>query len=138
MSLAKTFPHSIARLRETVLARVRVTSLRAVAREVGMSPSGLEKFLSGGNPYSGTRRKLFNWWLRAQGEPVMPRLSSEAAACALRSLLQDVAPERRERLLHDLVRSLRDLHHAHGELCPPWLAELVEGRSAGWPRWEDA
>jgi hypothetical protein len=138
MSLAKTFPHSIARLRETVQTRVRASSLRAVAREVGMSPSGLEKFLSGGNPYSGTRRKLYNWWLRSQGEPTVPRLSSEAADGALRLLLQDVAPERRDEILAELVRTLRDLHHAHGELCPPWLAELVGDPHAGWSPWEGA
>ncbi len=116
--MKETFPGSIERLRETVLARVRSTSLRAVAREVGMSPSGLDKFLSGGNPYSGTRRKLYNWWLRA--------------------LLHDVAPERREVILAELVRTLRDLHHAHGELCPPWLAELVGDPPAGWSPWEGA
>ncbi len=90
--MKETFPGSIERVRQTVLARVRATSLRAVAREVGMSPSGLEKFLSGGNPYSGTRRKLYNWWLRAQGEPAVPSVSSDAVDCALRALLHDVAP----------------------------------------------
>ncbi len=134
--MSEAFPTSIERLRETVTSRVRSTSLRSVAREVGMSPSGLEKFLSGGNPYSGTRRKLYNWWLRAQGEPAVPRLSSDAVAFALRGLLHDVAPERRDAMLAELVRTLRDLHRAHGELCPPWLAELVDDHSPGRPRWD--
>jgi hypothetical protein len=136
--MREILPNSIERLRESVAARARSTSLRAVAREVGMSPSGLDKFLSGGNPYSGTRRKLYNWWLRSQGEPEVPRLSSEAADSALRALLHDVAPERREVILAELVRTLRDLHHAHGELCPPWLAELVGDPHAGWSPWEGA
>ncbi|HEX9939764.1 MAG TPA: hypothetical protein VGB15_21695, partial [Longimicrobium sp.] len=60
---------SLERLRETVRLRVEATSLRAVARQVGMSPSGLEKFLAGGTPYAGSRQKLQDWWEREGSRP---------------------------------------------------------------------
>lgn len=50
-----------AHLRSLVHQAVGATSLRAVARDVGLSPTGLKKFLAGAAPYSTTRRKLEAW-----------------------------------------------------------------------------
>ena len=58
---------SLERLRETVALRVQATSLRTVARQVGMSPTGLEKFLAGETPYS---RQV-----RATRTAISPRLA---------------------------------------------------------------
>ncbi|HWK90336.1 MAG TPA: DUF433 domain-containing protein [Longimicrobium sp.] len=49
-------------LREVVRSHVNRTSLRAVARQVGMSPSGIHKFLQGSQPYSPTLRRLRSWY----------------------------------------------------------------------------
>jgi len=43
------------------------TSLRALARTVGMSPSGLQKFLDGGNPYGRTVARLREWYYSEAG-----------------------------------------------------------------------
>src|SRR5687767_9558164 len=40
----------IPQMREAVMERVERTSLRTAAREIGMSPSGLKKFLDGNMP----------------------------------------------------------------------------------------
>ncbi len=45
------------------------TSLRQAAREIGMSPTGLQKFLHGGEPYVKTVRKLSLWRERNQPPP---------------------------------------------------------------------
>lgn len=37
-------------------------SLRAVAEEIGMSPSGLHILLKGSRPHAATRRKLLEWY----------------------------------------------------------------------------
>jgi hypothetical protein len=42
--------------------RVEQTSIRAVADELGMSPSGLHVLLHGSKPRAGTRRKLLEWY----------------------------------------------------------------------------
>lgn len=52
------------RMREVLARRVEATSLRHVAREVGMSPTGLQKVLDGADSYSRTRRKLERWYVR--------------------------------------------------------------------------
>jgi hypothetical protein len=111
---------SIDRLRENVAIRVHATSLRAVARQVGMSPSGLEKFIAGGTPYSNTRRKLVEWWYR-EGTQSHLDLSADGVAVALGTLVRDLPPDRRERTLRELMGTLRELYAAQGTECPPWL-----------------
>jgi len=43
------------------------STLRAVARSVGMSPSGLTKFLDGTKPYGPTVERLREWYFRQAG-----------------------------------------------------------------------
>ena len=121
----ETLPTSIDRLRESVAIRVHATSLRAVARQVGMSASGLEKFIAGGMPYSNTRRKLVEWWYREGTQP-HSELSADSVAVALGTLVRDLPPDRRERTLRELVGTLRELYEAHGTPVPAWLGERAE------------
>ena len=51
----------LARLREAVERQVSARSLRHAARQVGMSPTGLQKFLAGSAPSDATCRKLERW-----------------------------------------------------------------------------
>ena len=55
------------RYRGAVRLAIANSTLRAVAREVGMSPSGLQKFLDGTNPYGMTRDRLRVWYFREAG-----------------------------------------------------------------------
>ena|ERR1700741_2432862 len=113
------------RVRERVAVRVQTTSLRSVARQVGMSPSGLEKFIAGGSPYSRNREKLQQWWLR---EGSLPRsdVTMAGVEAALVALLRDLPAPRRTAAMIQMVRSLRGLYDAQGGPCPPWLAELTD------------
>src|SRR5688572_8265908 len=52
------------RVRAAAAARVEATSLRSVSREIGMSATGLSKFLDGNAPYLPTLNRLRNWYLR--------------------------------------------------------------------------
>lgn len=54
--------YTVAELRSAAAARVEATSLRRTAREIGLSPTGLSKFLSGTKPYMKTLRKLRRWF----------------------------------------------------------------------------
>jgi hypothetical protein len=114
---------SIDRLREAVTIRVQATSLRSVARQVGMSPSGLDKFLQGGMPYQKSRRKLFDW-LHREHDNLGADLTADGIAAALTSLVRDLPPERRERALNSLLDTLQGLYENHAELAPAWLGEL--------------
>jgi hypothetical protein len=115
---------SLERLRETVAARVEATSLRSVARQVGMSPTGLEKFLSGGTPYSRSRQKLQDW---AEREGSKPRsdVTMEGIEVAIGALVRDLPAEHRVEAIRRLVRSLQTVYEAEGAQPPEWLDRLA-------------
>ena len=50
--------------RDVVAEAVEQGSLRGIAREIGMSPTGLKKLLAGTDPYGPTLRKLVPWYER--------------------------------------------------------------------------
>jgi hypothetical protein len=109
----------LARLREAVEQQVAERSLRHAARQVGMSPTGLQKFLSGTAPAESTCRKLERWAFEraASGEPP----TAESALAVLRFLVGALPPRRH---LEALARLLTVLESAHAEagLEPEWLA----------------
>lgn len=110
-------------LRAVVMARMANVSLRGVAREVGMSPSGLQKFVDGSVPYLPTRQKLERWYVReaSRGEAEM---SAEVASAALGVLVSELAPDRRRGVVRRLVREVRAAYDAEGP-PPSWLDEVV-------------
>lgn len=112
----------VEQLREVLAARVEATSLRQTAREVGMSPSGLQKFLGGAQPYFATRRKLDRWYVRESAR-YESDLGAGSAFAALRVLVNDLPPVRRRPALQRLVGVLEDSYSSAGER-PRWLIEL--------------
>ena len=81
---------SVGTLRQAASRSVSAASLRQVAREVGMSPSGLQKFLSGSSPYSTTRKKLERWYGRAGPPP-----DDHSVRAAVDVLVHDLPPVER-------------------------------------------
>jgi hypothetical protein len=122
--------NTIDRLREAVTIRVQATSLRSVARQVGMSPSGLDKFLNGGMPYQKSRRKLFDWLTRERGN-LGAEHTVDGVAAALASLVRDLPPDRREKALQTLLDTLRGVYDTHTERAPSWLGELTQKAAEG-------
>lgn len=112
----------VERLRDALAARVAAASLRQVAREVGMSPSGLQKFLGGARPYSATRRKLDQWYVRESAR-YESELSAGSAFAALRVLVHDLPPGPGERAVRHLVDAL-EASYGRAEVRPKWLVEL--------------
>jgi lambda repressor-like predicted transcriptional regulator len=90
----------VERLRALVQRDVEGSSLRAVARAVGLSPTGLKKFIRGTWPYAPTYRKLSAWELRRQ-----PGGREREVDAALDVLLMRVYPERKA----DLRRTFRQM-----------------------------
>jgi len=107
------------RLRDAVERQVTTRSLRHAARQVGMSPTGLQKFLDGASPTDATRRKLERWAFEraAAGEPP----TGESAVAVLRHLA-GVLPPRLHRLAVDRLLSILEAAHA-GALPPTWLVD---------------
>ncbi len=114
-------PVSPERLRRAVIRAVLSTSLRQVARDVGMSPTGLDNYVLGiTEPYPKTRRKLEEWYVRsAAGQE---GISAVTAAAALTLLLDGIAPELVDRARERVVEAVRAAHREGGTSPPAWVA----------------
>lgn len=108
----------MAEIRSLAGEHVERTSLRAVASQIGMSPSGLSKFLGGAAPYQKTIGKLESWYLLQQeGELHAEGPSARMAAVAVRLLARVVPPSMRQGFLDELLAALR-------RVVPPDAPEL--------------
>ncbi len=115
-----TLSHDLlTRIREALSVEVERTSLRAVARELTMSATGLRKFLNGTRPHGATSYRVLGWYLRHavhRGEA-----DAELAAAALEVLVGPAA-----RALPDLVPRVVSLlacgYQAAGLEVPTWTA----------------
>ncbi len=118
-------PHeaNIQHLRDTASARVEGSSLRRVAKEIGMSPTGLKKFLQGTAPYSPTLRRLRKWYLQYGGEHP-GAVGEQEVGHALAVLTQDLPPNARTLATVGVLDSLGQGYDAIGRERPRWVAEL--------------
>jgi hypothetical protein len=87
--------------------RVERSSLRAVASQLGMSPSGLSKFLGGASPYQKTVGKLEGWYLLQQDQDSADGPSAEQAAVAVRLLARLAPPGMRDDFVDELLAAIR-------------------------------
>lgn len=114
---------SIKHLRETAAARVENTSLRSVAREIGMSPTGLKKFLQGTAPYSPTLRRLRTWYVHyAALQNGMVEV--EDATNALSVLVHDLGPDPKRSSAACVLDCLGRGYDESGKTRPVWIDEL--------------
>lgn len=111
------------RLREAVEDGVASRSLRGVAREVGMSPSGLQKFRDGALPYVSTRRKLERWYVREAAQYGRGPGAGSALA-ALHILTQDLPPPQRGEATGEILELLETAFRKRHLRVPAWLAEV--------------
>ncbi|HEX2205436.1 MAG TPA: hypothetical protein VHG91_19150 [Longimicrobium sp.] len=56
-------------VRDAIWRRVRSTSLRAMARRLGVTPTGLQGFLDGASPYHKTLHKYLEWYFAGADDP---------------------------------------------------------------------
>ncbi len=113
---------TIRHLREAAETHVQNTSLRQVARDVGMSPMGLKKFLEGTAPYSATVRRLRSWYVRHVAEP--SRIHVEDATAALDVLVHELTPAPRRQTALTVLNAVGRGYEESGRPKPEWLSEL--------------
>lgn len=106
---------SVARLRAAVQARVEATSRRATAREIGLTPRGLELFLSGAKPQAKTVAKLLAWYEQYVAASDGPPISE---ADAIRVLLRPIPPEVRLQAQERMTELLGTLYSEAGVESP--------------------
>lgn len=110
-------------MRNTLSVRVEETSLRHVAGELKMSPTGLREFLDGGAPYRPVRRKLDTWW-EANGHLPMEAVPLELARVALNDMVADLPPAERPRAIRGVLAVLVGEHRDARVTPPAWVPEL--------------
>lgn len=107
------------RIRTALAEDVRRRSLRAVAQEVGMRPSGLKNVLGGTVPYAPTLAKVRAWYLRwRDGAGVAADDVDQRLQQLLRWLPQpgDGMPA--------VLDTIASVHQEAGVTPPPWFTEL--------------
>ena len=110
-------------LREAARRAAARTSMRAVARDVGLSPSGLELAINTSTVWrTNTRRKLTDWFLRQA--PGTAQSDAGTVRAALDVLLESVPDDERPAAAGLLLRTVEKLHHDRGRTPPEWIAGL--------------
>jgi hypothetical protein len=104
------------RFRDAVRQAIAYSTLRAVAKQVGMSPTGLQKFLDGTNPYGKTKERLRFWYFRQAG---FSSFAVEDAAYILRRLVGTLpAPDHGVAGVLDAVEAA---YQRAGMYAPEWV-----------------
>jgi len=114
---------TVRHLREAAVARVENSSLRGVAREIGMSPMGLRNFLHGTEPYAPTLRRLRNWYVKYAALR-SGNVHTEDATAALAVLVHDLAPAPRRQAAATVLDAVGRGYEQSGVAMPEWVAEL--------------
>ena len=114
---------TVRHMREVAASRVENTSLRKVAREIGMSPTGLKKFLEGTAPYSPTVRRLRNWYVRYTAVQQSDVETVDASA-ALSVLMHDLGSDSRRNAALHVLDAVGSGYDQSGKPKPAWLSEL--------------
>lgn len=110
-------------MRTAVIERVERTSLRSAAREIGMSPTGLKKFLDGNMPYTKTIHRLRRWYLQHAAD-ARAEISGEDAFAALRVLVHDLTPEAQAEAIQGMLRCMEESYTRSLRETPRWVAEM--------------
>jgi hypothetical protein len=122
--------YPVAEMREAVARAIRGTTLRRVAREVGMAPNGLAKFVRGAVSREDTLRKVLAWYVQhaARSHDASPPV----ARAALAVMLERMPPKDRGWAERALLTAVAKIYRDMGVAVPEWLTTLRErGRRAG-------
>jgi hypothetical protein len=107
------------RIRDALRSAIKRGTLRAVALRVGMSPTGLQEFVAGANPYGKTRDKVRSWFYREAG---FSSIAPDDAAVLLRRLVGTL-PEP-ERGVTRLLDSVESAYQEAGMYSPEWVKRV--------------
>lgn len=107
------------RIRSALGREIETSSLREVARQVGMTPTGLGGFLDGSVPYGPTLTRLRDWYYRWRNGAGLTTDDVEAVVQRLLRWLPDPAAG-----VPSVIDVIANLHRAANIAAPPWLGEL--------------
>lgn len=112
-------PEDLARLRTALENEIQRSALRAVAREVRMSATGLSNFLAGTKPYGHTMARLWEWYYSKAGVHQTP---PERIAAQLRRFV--VTLPNPDAGLANLLEAVDASYQQAGMFPPAWVARV--------------
>ena len=115
---------TVEHLRAAAADKVRRSTLRSAAREIGMSPTGLKKFIEGTDPYGPTLRRLRKWYVHHSTPPI--EVERDDVTAALSVLTFDLPAAPRRETADNMLDCLGQGYDASGRARPHWVAELRE------------
>jgi hypothetical protein len=117
-------------IREALREAVERTSLRGVARELSMSPTGLRGLIDGAAPYVKTQQKV-RIWLASYDRDVHGDLPTSTVAGVLRRLLWRVPGQSRSGAEVRVLNGFEEAFRFGGVEVPAWVAEIRQGLIGG-------
>jgi hypothetical protein len=115
----------LSEIRQALADAVEQGSLRSVAREIGMSPTGLRGFIDGTEPYGKSIRKVRKWYTAYQGR-TGGDLPAETVAFLVRTLVRRLPGTERAPACHRMLDYVAALHAEAGVEAPDWIAATRE------------
>jgi hypothetical protein len=108
------------RIREALSNAIDRHTLRFVALQVGMSPTGLQQFVAGSNkPYGKTKGKVRAWFY---SQAAMNALTPDEAVRVLRRFVVTLAEP--DRAVVRLLDSVESLYREQGMFAPDWVGRV--------------
>lgn len=120
----------LARVRARLLERVQASSLRQVARELRVTPTGLQYFLDGGDPQERTRRKLEGWYLWTEAG-LDQSAGDELEHIALAVFVRGLPPAERAVAVGGALSAVEEAYARAGLPIPAWVSDLRERFTTG-------
>lgn len=111
-------------VRRAVRRECRRTSLRAVAREIGIAHATVDYFRKGGTPHPRIAEPLEKWFLDLAPERRDDRFEIEELI--VERVLDGLAGEVRERAFRRFLDLIRQSHREQGTTPPDWVRWMRE------------
>jgi hypothetical protein len=127
---ARRRPAGVALLRDVVRRAVEASTLRRVAREIGVSAPGLALFIDGAVPREQSLDRYRSWFLQTSTARA-GSVSKETVLLAIGVLLQSLPPNAQERTRSQLMRMLLRAHDRSRIAPPEWLRDEVADQAGG-------
>lgn len=109
----------VSKTRELVRRATETRSILAVAKELGISHTGLKYFLDGGTPRSAVTAKLRHWVMRTSSADSRDR--ALAAELAFETLIESLPTAGRAKAVRSLLTALAAAYEGAGDPIPTWL-----------------
>ena len=128
MPAVRSARSDVATIRAALKAAVEETSLRAVAQELSMSPTGLQGLLDGCEPYAKTRARIRAWYMSSRASELSD-IPPETARAVIRALLTGVPESFQPHAQRRVLSAVAEAFEMARVEEPSWLKEIRDPKA---------